>query len=178
MHGRARGLLFTSLFLLLAVSPAHAVFDVEWGSSWDGVPLQDIIDDFLSAQFPGTYSPGDVDVFTNYEGYLPGDADLSPKPYWEDSQFDGLLVQELAGYRDRNTFGWYEIGFPDILALVVIPAYRILPQLTPWALEQLEAPLSGIPQAARYVDLAKLYLPGLVGLVVAGINFFKMKALD
>lgn len=115
MHARACGLLLASLLLLLSLAPsAHAVFDVAWGSSWDGVPLQDIIDDFLSTQFPGSYNPGDIDVFTNYEGYLPGDADLSPKPYWEDSEFDGLLVQELAGYDDRNTFGWYEIGFPDI----------------------------------------------------------------
>jgi hypothetical protein len=115
MHLRVRGLLIASLlFLLLAAPRAHAVFDVTWGSSWDGVPLQSIVDDFLSTQFPGSSSPGDIDVMVNYEGYLPGDADLSPTPYWQDSAFDGLLVQELAGYEDNNRLGWYEIGSPQI----------------------------------------------------------------
>ncbi|HKI82790.1 MAG TPA: hypothetical protein VKA63_00515 [Candidatus Krumholzibacteria bacterium] len=116
MDHRSRGFaLLLSLFLLTLLSaPAAAVFDVSWGNSWEGVPLQDVIDNFLSSQFPSTYSPGDVNALTMYEGYLPGDADLSPKPYWQDSDFTNLIVTELAGYQWFNTMGWYEIGYPEI----------------------------------------------------------------
>ncbi len=117
MHLRIRtiGALIALVALgLVMAPPAHAVFDVSWGTSWDGVPLQDVIDDYLSTEFPTTYSPGDIDVLTMYEGYLPGDADLDPVPYWEDSDFSGMIVEELAGYQDNNTMGWYEIGFPEI----------------------------------------------------------------
>ncbi len=116
MHLRHRGLAFLifASVLLFSVPLAHAVFDVSWGSSWDGVPLQDVIDNYLLTQFPGTYSPGDIDVLTMYEGYLPGDADLSPVPYWQDSSFHGMIVVEVAGYSNNNIMGWYEISSPVI----------------------------------------------------------------
>ncbi len=116
MDHRGRGFARLLPFFLLALFavPAHAVFDVPWGTSWDGIALQDVIDNYLSSQFPATYSPGDVDALTMYEGYLAGDADLSPTPYWEDSDFTNLIVKELAGYQWNNTMGWYEIGYPDI----------------------------------------------------------------
>jgi len=117
MHLRIRTLAFhiSWLVILLLLAPtAHAVFNVSWGDSWDGVLLQDIIDGYLSAHFPSSYSPGDINVLTMYEGYVPGGADLDPTPYWEDSSFNGLIVEELAGYRNNNTMGWYEIGSPVI----------------------------------------------------------------
>jgi hypothetical protein len=107
-----RPIAFATLLLLLVPGNAQAAFTVPLGSSWDNVPLQQLIDDYLGDLFP-SYSPGDVDVLTMYEGYLPGDADLSPAPYWSGSELSSFVVQEIAGYRDRNTMGWYQIGVPE-----------------------------------------------------------------
>lgn len=90
------------------------------------------------------------------------------------------MSEETTAVQPQHTFVDYlivvlsSLGVGMLAGLVV---FWVL-QLTPWALEQLDAPLSGIPRAAYYVDLARLYLPWLVGLVMAGINFFKMKALE
>jgi len=80
----------------LLVSPAFADFPVVMGTSWDGISLQEILD--------AEYGPGAIDVATEYEGYLPGDAD---PPYWEDSGVGGLIVRELAGFSNHNVMGWY-----------------------------------------------------------------------
>ena len=82
--------------LFLIAAPVGA-FDVEWGSSWDGISLQDVLDDEFGA--------GAIDAATDYEGYLAGDADPA---YWEDASISGLVVREIAGYQNRNTMGWYE----------------------------------------------------------------------
>jgi len=81
---------------LLLASPALA-FDVEFGVSWDGVSLQEILD--------AEYGIGAIDVATEYEGYHPADAVI---PYWEDVMLGGVLVREIAGYSPHNILGWYE----------------------------------------------------------------------
>ncbi|MFT5233583.1 MAG: hypothetical protein ACI9UQ_001617, partial [Candidatus Krumholzibacteriia bacterium] len=86
-------------FLVIAsfVCPMAAdAFEVTFGNSWDNVPLQEILD--------AEYGPGVVDVATQYEGYLSGDAD---PPYWLDATLEGLVVREIAGFRNQNTLGWY-----------------------------------------------------------------------
>lgn len=85
-------LVFSSTFALAAGAP----FTVSFGSSWDGVSLQSILD--------AEYGPGVLDVNTGYEGFLAGDADPA---YWEDLGIDGLIIREVAGNADRNTMGWY-----------------------------------------------------------------------
>jgi len=84
------------LVLTLLVPVSAVAFDVTWGSSWDDVPLQTVLDDEFGA--------GVVDAATDYEGYRAGDADPA---YWEDESISGLVVREIAGYRNRNTMGWY-----------------------------------------------------------------------
>jgi len=80
----------------LVVPVSVGAFDVTWGSSWDNIPLQDILD--------AEFGVGVIDAATDYEGYLGGDADPA---YWEDETIKGLVVREIAGYRDRNVMGWY-----------------------------------------------------------------------
>ena len=89
------------------------------------------------------------------------------------------MSEETAAVQAQHTFVDYLILTLSSLGVGMLAGLTVfwVLQLTPWALEQLDAPLSGIPQAAYYVDLARLNLPWLVGLGVAGINFFKMKAL-
>ena len=82
--------------LLLPILAQGQMLPVTFGTSWDGIPLQDILDT--------AYGVGAIDVATQYEGYLPGDADPG---YWEDLGIDGLIIREVAGYADRNTMGWY-----------------------------------------------------------------------
>ena len=83
--------------LVLAFAPALALaFPVTFGTSWDGVPLQQVLDTH--------YGAGVINVATDYEGYGPGDADPS---YWEDIAVDGLIIREIAGFSPRNTLGWY-----------------------------------------------------------------------
>ncbi len=87
-----------SLFVIAVIIPSSAgAFDITWGSSWDNVSLQSILD----AEF-GT---GAIDAATQYEGYLPGDADPA---YWEDDSIKGLVIREIAGNHHRNNMGWYE----------------------------------------------------------------------
>ena len=71
--------------------------DVTFGTSWDNVPLQQILD--------ARYGVGAVNVATDYEGHNAGDADPA---YWQDLGLNGLIVREIAGFRNRNTLGWYE----------------------------------------------------------------------
>ncbi|MCB1184324.1 DUF4114 domain-containing protein [bacterium] len=97
------------LFALLALAlvPAFAsAFPVTWGTSWDNVSLQDVLD--------AEYGPGAIDAATGYEGYLPGDGDPA---YWQDFAIDGLIVREIAGFSPRNTLGWYAetLGGPPVI---------------------------------------------------------------
>lgn len=81
--------------LLLIPSLADA-FDVTFGTSWDNIPLQQVLDQH--------YGVGVINVATDYEGHNPGDAD---PPYWEDLSLNGLIIREIAGFANRNTLGWY-----------------------------------------------------------------------
>jgi len=81
--------------LLLTPSLADA-FEVTFGTSWDNIPLQQILDQ--------QYGVGVINVATDYEGHNPGDAD---PPYWEDLTLNGVIIREIAGFKDRNTLGWY-----------------------------------------------------------------------
>lgn len=94
------------LALCLFTTPAAARFDVTFGNSWDGIPLQQILDD--------EYGVGAVDAATDYEGYRAGDAD---PPYWVDAGLNGVLVREIAGFSSQNTLGWYE---EDLVARPII----------------------------------------------------------
>lgn len=105
MHARA---LLLAASLSLTTASSAAAFSVTFGASWDGpaYELQVILDGYLGA--------GAIDVTTDYEGYLPGDAVI---PYWFDENVDGILVTEIAGNRDTNILGWYvedEMGPPNI----------------------------------------------------------------
>lgn len=94
---------FAGLTILLALAvaprPADASFAVTFGDSWEGVPLQQLLDDI--------YGAGAIDV-SQYEGAHPADAD---PPYWEDEFTGGLIVKELAGHRMYNEMGWYHETF-------------------------------------------------------------------
>lgn len=82
--------------ILAAVPTLALAFPVTFGTSWDGVPLQQVLDNH--------YGPGLIDVATDFEGAGAGDADPA---YWEDFGVDGLIVREIAGFSPRNTLGWY-----------------------------------------------------------------------
>jgi len=84
-----------SLLCSLALT-ATADFSVSWGTSWDGISLQEVLD--------AEYGAGVIDAATDYEGYLAGDAD---PPYWEDIGIDAVIVREIAGYENLNIMGWY-----------------------------------------------------------------------
>lgn len=71
-------------------------FVVTWGSSWDNIPLQTVLDN--------EYGPGAINAATDYEGYNPGDGDPA---YWADLGLDGLIIREIAGFKNNNTMGWY-----------------------------------------------------------------------
>jgi len=87
-----------AILAALALSAPSLVqaFDVTWGSSWDNVSLQSILD--------AEFGAGVLDAATDYEGFLPGDADPA---YWEDESIKSLVIREIAGNRNRNTMGWY-----------------------------------------------------------------------
>ena len=80
----------------LIIPVSAGAFDVTWGSSWDNVPLQTILD--------AEFGAGVIDAATDYEGFKAGDADPA---YWEDASIDGLVIREIAGNRHWNTMGWY-----------------------------------------------------------------------
>lgn len=81
----------------ILVLPGMAdAFVVTFGTSWDNVSLQSVLD--------AEYGPGVIDVATQYEGYNPGDGDPA---YWQDVQMEGLIVREIAGFSPNNTMGWY-----------------------------------------------------------------------
>lgn len=90
------GVLGAALAVSATATTAAAQFSVTMGNSWDGVSLQQILD--------AEYGPGVINVATDYEGFLPGDADPG---YWEDLGLDAIIVRELAGWANRNTMGWY-----------------------------------------------------------------------
>jgi hypothetical protein len=92
---RTRTLVAIALGLMLYAAPV-AAFDVVFGTSWDSIPLQTVLD--------AEYGIGAIDAATGYEGYLPGDAVI---PYWEDQFVDGILIREVAGYANKNILGWY-----------------------------------------------------------------------
>ena len=90
------GLLGAALLVSATATLAAAQFSVTFGDSWDGVSLQEILD--------AEYGPGVINVATDYEGYLAGDADPG---YWEDLGLDAIIVREIAGWEDNNIMGWY-----------------------------------------------------------------------
>ena len=92
--------LSASLAFVFSIQIASADFPVTFGVSWDGIALQSIFD--------AEYGAGAIDAATDYEGYLPGDAD---PPYWEDSMLHGVIVREVAGFQNANVFGWYQETF-------------------------------------------------------------------
>ena len=81
---------------VLALPVLAGAFPVTFGTSWDNVPLQTVLDT--------EYGPGVINVATDYEGNNPGDGDPA---YWLDSAMDGLIIREIAGFSNRNTMGWY-----------------------------------------------------------------------
>lgn len=91
-----RSFLTLTLLLVPAVALATSPFPISMGTSWDGISLQAVLD--------AEYGVGVIDVMTDYEGYLAGDADPA---YWEDFDLDGMIVREIAGYADTNVMGWY-----------------------------------------------------------------------
>jgi hypothetical protein len=86
----------TATLVALSAVPASAAFGVIFGTSWDGVSLQEVLD--------AEYGVSAINATTDYEGYSPADAD---PPFWLDQGLDGVIVREIAGYRDNNTLGWY-----------------------------------------------------------------------
>ncbi len=100
--GRA---ILTVAALASLASPA-AAFDVVFGDSWDNWTLQDVLNQ--------EYGFGVIDAATDYEGFLPGDAD---PPYWVDEMLQGVLVREIAGYSPTNIMGWYteDLTSPPII---------------------------------------------------------------
>ena len=102
---RSLNLLALSLLLAFA-SGANAQFTVSFGTSWDGIPLQQILDD--------EFGPGTVDALTDYEGFLAGDADPS---YWEDLGAQSIIIREIAGNLNTNILGWYkeDLGIAPII---------------------------------------------------------------
>jgi hypothetical protein len=80
--------------------PNCQTFEVVTGVSWDGVSLQEVLD--------AEYGTGAIIAATDYEGYRCGDAVY---PYWIDSNLDGWVVREIAGYSNLNELGWYVEGF-------------------------------------------------------------------
>ena len=92
----------------LLASPAHAVVNVVFGTSWDptALSLQSIVD--------ARYGVGAINVTTDYIGARPAD----PDPwFWIDTQLAALRVREVAGNARRNTLGWYAedgSGLPSI----------------------------------------------------------------
>lgn len=96
---------FLTAILLTAPIMASG-FPVTWGTSWDKVPLQEILD--------AEYGPGAIDAATQYEGYLAGDADPA---YWEDVALNGLIIREIAGFRSDNTLGWHadDLSGPPVI---------------------------------------------------------------
>lgn len=92
-----RRFLALSLVVSLLAAPALADFAVSWGSSWDGIALQSVLDT--------EYGAGVINAATDYEGYLLGDADPA---YWEDLGVDGLIIREIAGFQNTNVMGWYK----------------------------------------------------------------------
>lgn len=92
----ARFLLFILSVSLLGLPAFAGTFPVTFGTSWDYVSLQAVLD--------AEYGVGAIDVATQYEGYLPGDADPA---YWEDVGLSGLIVREIAGFHNDNTLGWH-----------------------------------------------------------------------
>lgn len=90
-----RKLLLAMALFALATSGPAAAYEVEMGTSWSHVSLQDVLD--------AEYGPGVVDV-NSYFGSNPIDPEV---PYWFDSNIGGLLVTEIAGFEGNNTMGWY-----------------------------------------------------------------------
>jgi hypothetical protein len=95
-----------SIIILAWPVLASAEFTVTFGSSWDDVPLQQILDE--------EYGFGVIDAATDYEGYLSGDGDPA---YWVDTSLDGLMIREIAGHRHNNTLGWYaeDLSGPPVI---------------------------------------------------------------
>lgn len=79
---------------------------VTFGTSWDGISLQEILD--------AEYGVGAIDVETDFEGARAGDALI---PYWLDDNVDGWVVREVADFAPANVLGWYaeELSGPPVI---------------------------------------------------------------
>lgn len=99
----SRSLLVVSLLAVALASAVHAnpipVYCVDWGQSWDGISLQQVLDT--------AYGPGAINASQPLGGEF---------LYWQDSQIDALLIREVAGFQNTNLLGWYEegLGQPQI----------------------------------------------------------------
>lgn len=103
---RTGGHIVVAILFLMIPALAFAEFEVTWGSSWDNIPLQQILDD--------EYGVGAIDAATEYEGYLSGDGDPA---YWVDTSLDGLMIREIAGHHRNNTLGWHadDLSGPPVI---------------------------------------------------------------
>jgi len=90
-----KALIVCLCFIIIPV--AASAFTVSWGTSWDRVSLQEVLD--------AEYGAGVIDAATGYEGYNGHGADPA---YWEDEGITGLVIREIAGNSNTNTMGWYE----------------------------------------------------------------------
>jgi len=87
----------TVLASLAVASSAGAQVHVTFGTSWDGVSLQSIINN--------RYGAGHINVTTDYIGAHASDIDPW---FWFGDHVDALMIREVAGNANRNTLYWYE----------------------------------------------------------------------
>jgi Domain of unknown function (DUF4114) len=97
MHARAlRRAVGALIFVVTTSTTAYAQVPVVFGQSWDGIPLQSILDQ--------RYGTNHFSYSLNYSGASTGD----PDPwFWVADGFSALLVREVAGNANRNILGWY-----------------------------------------------------------------------
>ncbi|MFH2054001.1 MAG: hypothetical protein ABIK96_16210 [bacterium] len=95
----------------LALPVLAGAFEVTWGSSWDNVPLQTVLDN--------EYGPGAIEAATDYEGYLAGDADPA---YWLDASIDGdpqclvYNITHLNGGIPTFVLAWEDLDYGSAIA--------------------------------------------------------------
>ena len=91
--GNPSGLLVADL---VGYAESFQPLPITFGTSWDGVSLQEILD--------AEYGAGTIDVETDFEGAQAGDALI---PYWLDDTVDGWMIREVADFARDNVLGWY-----------------------------------------------------------------------
>jgi hypothetical protein len=93
--------------LLSGPTDAYSEFSVDWGTSLDNGQTGDrnIAQWLVGNGYYNNLSDAQNFAQTGYIGYNQGDADPF---YWQTEQpVSAQIVQELAGYADLNTFGYY-----------------------------------------------------------------------